>query len=315
MKQLRIYNKLIQTYVRGIVNDIHSDGLAHPDFRIARTSTGRLVITHPPVQVLPHHAYPGTDFASQIRRLFPARPGYVMVSADYAQLELRIMCALSGDQELWRTLNERDFHTHTSSIMFRKPAEQVTKADRHDAKRVVFGVAYGRSAFTLARGPLLDITGGDRDQAQAFIDRFFGAYPDYHRYWQWCRNEAVSKGELTNPFGRKRRWMLITRENKVAIENEGCNFPVQSSASDMCSLGFVEVERDLTKYKLGHALYTVHDAVLSEVREDRLREGIACITEAMMRPRFDTRGVTCPVEVEVGPTLGDVRIRSGEEDD
>lgn len=310
MQKLRIFAKLVSTYVKGIANDVYaSDGLAHPDAKIAGTATGRLVWNHPPVQVLPHYGAHAQlfeeDFSTETRRLFPARPGYVVVSADFKQLELRMAWALSGDEELGKTLMTSDPHARTAAGMFRKPEENVNDADRHAAKRVSFGVLYGRTAFTLARGPLLEITGGNQDLAQAYIDRFFTQYSVYHEYWKRCRWEAINVGELVTPFGRKRRWPLITDDNKKEVMNQGCNFPIQSTASDMCSLALIRLEAELERREIGWPLYTVHDEIVSEIREDRLDEGIAVIKETMTRAPFPTSAQFL-VDVKVGPTLGDL---------
>jgi uracil-DNA glycosylase family 4 len=316
MQQLRIYDKLVRTYVRGLVKEIDRDGLIHPDFNFAATATGRLVIK-PLLQVLPHYGAHAQleeeDFAKEVRRLFPARPGYVIVSCDFKQLEFRIAWMLSGDEALGRSLMSSDPHATTASMMFQKPLDVVTKADRHAAKRVGFGVAYNRSAFTLAKGPLLDILGGIEvpeqtriREAQKFIDSYWASYPDYRRYFEWCMKTALETGELTTPFGRKRRWPLITHENKRGVENAAVNYPIQSTASDFCSTALIKLTAELPKRGYGYPLYTVHDEIVSEIKEDKLHEGIACIREIMSAPPIDTGGAVFPVDASYGYNLGDL---------
>lgn len=316
MLKLRIFDKLVRTYVRGLVREIDADGLIHPDFSLAATATGRLV-AKPLLQVLPHYGAHSQleeeDFALEVRRLFPARDGYCIVTADYKQLEFRIAWMLSGDQALGRSLMSSDPHATTAAMMFQKPIEVVTKADRHAAKRVGFGVAYNRTAFTLAQGPLLDILGGIEipqsiriREAQKFIDSYWHSYPDYRRYFEWCKETALRDGELSTPFGRKRRWMLITDETKRGIENQAVNFPIQSTASDFCSTALIRLARELPRRKLGFPLYTVHDEIVSELRIDKLAEGIACIREIMMSPPVDTGEARFPVDVSYGPNLGEL---------
>lgn len=313
MQVYRIYSKLYRTYVLGLLREIDPDGLIHPDFNIAGTSTGRLVVK-PLLQVLPHYGahrlLADEDFAAETRRLFPARPGYLVAAFDFKQLEMRVAAALSGDQQLRKTLEASDPHAVTARYMFRR--EEVDDADRHAAKRVTFGVMYNRSAFTLCRGPLLDVLGGTEvpeairfRKAQEFIDAFWRVYPDYYAWQQDCMRRAVADGELATSFGRKRRWPLITHQNKREIENQACNFPIQSVASDMCSMALVNSEPALEG--IGWPLYTVHDQVVTEIREDKIEEGVARMREVMTTPLFETHGVKFDVTVEVGPNLGDVK--------
>lgn len=313
MQQYRIYFKLFRTYVIGLLREIDPDGLIHPDFNLAGTATGRLVVK-PLLQVLPHYGahrlLADEDFAAETRRLFPARPGYVIAAFDYKQLEMRVAAALSGDPQLAQTLLASDPHAVTARYMFRR--ETVDDADRHAAKRVTFGVMYNRSAFTLCRGPLLDVLGGveipeaeRRTKAQLFIDAFWGVYPDYYQWQRDRMDEALTNGELTTPFGRKRHWQLITWQNKHEVQNQACNFPIQSTASDMCSMALVKLETALKG--IGFPLYTVHDEVVTEIREDRLEQGIDIVRNVMAEPLFDTKGVGFDVSAKVGSNLGDVK--------
>jgi uracil-DNA glycosylase family 4 len=313
MQQYRIYFKLYRTYVLGLLREIDPDGLIHPDFNLAGTATGRLVVK-PLLQVLPHYGahrlLADEDFAAETRRLFPARPGYVIAAFDYKQLEMRVAAALSGDPQLARTLLASDPHAVTARYMFRR--ETVDDADRHAAKRVTFGVMYNRSAFTLCRGPLLDVLGGvevpegkRHKMAQDFIDSFWNVYPDYYQWQRDRMEEAMTEGELTTPFGRKRRWQLITHQNRHEVQNQAVNFPIQSTASDMCSMALVKLEKALAG--IGYPLYTVHDQCVTEIREDRIDEGLRIATEVMSEPMFDTHGVQFEVTCEVGANLGDVK--------
>lgn len=318
MSRLRVYDKLVRTYVKTIDREMEMDpeGLIHPDFRISRTTTGRLVV-RPLLQVLPHYGahsqLADEDFAQETRRMFPARPGYVIVSADFKQLEMRVAWALSGDKALGEALCSDDVHAVTAAYMFRKPQGTVTSGDRHAAKRVSFGVAYNRSAYTLSRGPLLEVLGGlsvpehiRQARAQDFIDAFWSRYSDYYRYHQWCKQEALRVGELTTPFGRKRRWMLITDRTRKEIENQAVNFPIQSAASDMCSTALFRSEAALARENLGFPLYTVHDEVVFELKISTLERGIEVVREVMEAPPFDSGDAVFPVDVKVGPNLGDL---------
>jgi uracil-DNA glycosylase family 4 len=316
MTLLRVYDKQVRTYVRGILKELDPDGLIHPSFDIAGTATGRLVIK-PLLQVLPHYGAHAQleeeDIAKEVRRLFPARKGYVIVTADYKQLEFRVAWMLSGDQKLGHALTSGDMHAKTAAYMFKRDESIVTKADRHAAKRVSFGTAYWRSAYTLAKGPLLEVLGGITipegvriARAQRFIDDFRALYSDYYAWQLESADSAVRNGELSTVFGRKRRWPLITHDNREEIRRQGVNYPIQSTASDMCSSALVRLADVLPKRKLGFPLYTVHDEVVSEIREDRLDEGIAAIAEVMSNPAIDTNGAVFPVDASYGPNLGDL---------
>jgi DNA polymerase-1 len=272
------------------------------------------LVVKPLLQVLPHYGahrlLADEDFAAETRRLFPARPGYVIAAFDYKQLEMRVAAALSGDPQLARTLLASDPHAVTARYMFRR--EQVDDADRHAAKRVTFGVMYNRSAFTLSRGPLLDVLGGVEvpeavryKKAQDFIDSFWNVYPDYYQWQRDRMDEAMTQGELMTPFGRKRRWLLITHHNRHEVQNQAVNYPIQSTASDMCSMALVKLEKALKG--IGYPLYTVHDQVVTEIREDRIEQGIAIAREVMLEPMYDTQGVDFDVTAEIGPNLGDVK--------
>jgi uracil-DNA glycosylase family 4 len=312
MQLIRIYDKLVKTYVRGLWKEIDPDGLIHPDFDLAGTATGRLVV-RPLLQVLPHYGahrlLADQDFAAETRRLFPARPGYVIVAADFKQLEMRVAAALSADPVLAAALRATDPHAVTARYMFQR--EEVDDADRHAAKRVMFGVLFNRSAFTLSRGPLFDVLGGDtisdgerQRMAQQYIDSFWQLYHVlYAAQRSWVR-DAMTNGELVTPFGRKRRWQLITDQNQREIENQACNFPIQSTASDMMSTALIRLEPALQGY--GWPLYTVHDQAVCEIREDKLEPALQIIQEVMTEPMFDTNGVEFAVTFEAGPNLGDV---------
>jgi uracil-DNA glycosylase family 4 len=313
VQRIRIYDKLLRTYVAGLEREIGPDGLIHQDYRISTTVTGRLVV-RPLLQVLPHYGahreLSDEDFAAETRRLFPARPGHVIVAADFKQLEMRVAAALSGDQAMIKALEASDPHAITARYMFQR--EEVDDADRHAAKRVTFGVLYNRSAFTLSRGPLFDVLGGDTKTdnqrqylAQEFIDSFWRLYHVCHSAQQsWVRT-AFDVGELVTPFGRKRRWPLITERNAKEIENQACNFPIQSTASDMCSTALVRLEHAIPR-KWGSPMYTVHDQVISEIREAYLDRSLRTINDVMTEPMFDTQGAEFKVTFEVGPNLGDV---------
>jgi len=307
-KHLRAFRErdgLLRTYIRGIGDDIGPDGRVHPDFLLFGTVTGRLSIRNPPLQTIPKW---GVDpkMAKLVRKMFRAKPGYVIVDVDYKNLELFIAWHYSKDENLGKALVEQDFHTTTASAIFNTPYDEVTGDQRFNSKFVTFGIAYGRQAYSLAQGELKALTGGNERQAQAYIDRFWGLYPDYHRVYKQFQHDAINLGELRTPMGRVRRWKLITPDKLNHIRNQAVNFPLQSLASDTCLSALIRLNKRLPREDLGDVLFTCHDSLVFEIREDRLHEAVAVIKEEMTAPPYDTH-IKLFVDVEYGPSLGEVQ--------
>jgi len=305
MLDLKEKDHLLRSYVYGIMDDVWSDGEIHPDFLLFGAVNGRLSIHNPPMQTLPKWGVANKQLAEMTRKLFRARPGHLFADIDFKNLELFTAAHLSQDENLYRALTEADYHTTTAAAIFNKPYDQVTGNDRFNSKFVTFGIAYGRQAYSLAQGELKPITGGDEREAQKYIDRLWGLYPKWkeaYDRWQW---EAVNKGVLTTPMGRKRRWLLITKQNLNSIKNQAVNFPPASLASDINLSAMIRLQRILPKMGLGRPLFPVHDSLVSEVLEARLQEAIEIITREMTTPPFETN-IKFQVDVEIGRNLGEV---------
>jgi DNA polymerase-1 len=230
---------------------------------------------------------------------------HLIIDVDYKNLELFVAWHYSGDENLGRALTKEDFHRRTASAIFNKAYDDVTGLDRFNSKFVTFGIAYGRSAWSLAQGELLDLTGGNERRAQEFVDRFWGLYPKYKDVYDSWQRDALKLGELRTPMGRVRRWRLITPDKKNAIKNQAVNFPIQSLASDICLHALIRLNKMLPAMGLGHVLFTVHDSLVFEVPEDRLHEAIEVIEREMVKSPFPTH-IQLFVDIEVGPTLGEV---------
>jgi len=298
-------NHLMNNYVRGIADDVWSDGRIHPDFLLFGTVTGRLSIHNPPMQTIPKWGVADPTKAKLIRKLFRASPGHVIADFDYKNLELFIAWHYSGDENLGRALTEKDFHTNTAAAIFDTPYDQVTGLQRFNSKFVTFGIAYGRQAWSLSQGELYEITGGDERKAQAYIDKLWGEYPQWHEQYEGWKRDALTKGVLETPMGRKRRWRLITPQLRNRIENQAVNFPMQSLASDVCLSALIRLSKILPAMELGHVLFTVHDSLVFEIKEDRIEEAVEVITREMTTPPFETH-IKLFVEAEIGPSLGEV---------
>jgi uracil-DNA glycosylase family 4 len=304
LRAIREKDHLLRSYIRGIAGCTWSDGRVHPDFRLFGTVTGRLAIREPAMQTLPKW---GVDpkLAKLTRRMIVASPGYAIVDIDYKNLELFIAHHYSGDEHLLKALTEYDFHTYTAAGAFGKPYDEVTGLDRFNSKFITFGIAYGRQAYSLAMGELKELTGGNEQKAQGYIDRFWATYPDYYRvYNQWI-DDAWNKGELRTPMGRVRRWRLLMPSMMNHVRNQAVNFPIQSLASDMCLSALIRLNTRLEELGYGRVLFTVHDSLVFEIRHECLDLAIPVIVAEMVTPPFETQ-TPFFVEVEVGPNLGEV---------
>jgi uracil-DNA glycosylase family 4 len=305
VRALREKDHLLRNYIRGISDDVWSDGLLHPDFLLFGTVTGRLSIRNPPMQTLPKW---GTDpkLAKMVRKLIiPSRSNMVIVEGDFSNLELYISHHYSQDPDLLKALTEHNFHTWTASKIFNVPYEQVTGDMRFNSKFVTFGIAYGRQAWSLAQAELYDLTGGSVAEAQKYVDNFWAAYPKYKEVYDSWIAQALEEGVLSTPMGRRRRWRLIMPQMVNHIRNQAVNFPIQSLASDTCLSALCRINRQFRRTGMGNALFTVHDSIVAEVRRDCVHEAIEMMRYEMTHPPYET---TTPfkVDFEIGPSLGEV---------
>lgn len=302
LKRYRVVSHMMKTYVDGIADDVWPDGRVHPDFLLYGTVTGRLAIQNPPLQTLPRSELVEESNFSSIKKLFAATPGYTFVHADYSQLEFRVAWHLTGDKALGEALMGPDFHREVASGVFHVPPEQVTPQQRFESKFVSFGIAYGRGAYSLTQDLKCSV-----EEAQVYLDGFFARFPTYHAWWKRVQDDAVRTGVLKTEFGRRRRWRLITRDLVGHIRNQACNFPIQSTASDMCLLSLIRLEEALRTRGWGYVLFTVHDSIEFEVKTEHLEEAVALIKDIMEHP-FRGWKETCAVfkvAIETGPNMGE----------
>jgi len=299
----RRMDKLLNSFVRAISKFVRQDGRIHPSFLFAAV-TGRLSIKDPAMQTVPKM---GTDpvLAKMIRRLFPARSGYLIVDVDYANLEMFTLWHYSEDPALGKALMEQDFHTAMASAIFNVPYDEVTPELRNSGKPVTFGVGYGRTAWALAQGEMKEITNGSEEVCQQFIDNIWDRFPKWREIFFKWQEDAVTNGYLTSTLGRKRRWRLINKQNIRHVQNQASNFPSQSLASDLCLMSMNILNRELSERGWGDMLFPVHDALVMEIRKDKIHEAVELIERVMTTPSFETVA-QFRVKVEVGPTLGDV---------
>jgi DNA polymerase-1 len=259
--------KLKSTYTDKLPQMIHPvTGRVHTSYSQATAVTGRLSSSEPNLQNIPARTAEGR----RIREAFIAPPGHQLVSADYSQIELRIMAHLSDDAGLLSAFAEdRDIHTATAAEVFGVPLDQVIPDQRRMAKVINFGLIYGMSAFGLASQLNLE-----RSAAQAYIDRYFARYPGVADYMQRTREAARRQGYVETVFGRRLYLPEINAKNpqrRQGAERAAINAPMQGTAADLIKLAMIAVQCWLDREKLAsRLLLQVHDELILEVPEHEL---------------------------------------------
>ncbi len=262
--EYRSVAKLKSTYLDTLPELIAADGRIRTTFHQAAAATGRLSSTNPNLQNIPIR----TELGRQIRRAFIAEPGWTLVSADYSQVELRILAHISGDEGLVRAFAEdADVHSRTAAEVFGVPITEVTDDQRRAAKMVNYGIAYGLSPHGLSTRLNIPV-----EEAKGIIDRYFARFPGINRYVEGTLESARKKGFVESIFGR-RRYMpdLVSRNRQVAMaaERAAINMPIQGSAADIVKRAMLELDRRIPKEKLnGRMLLQVHDELLFECPEN-----------------------------------------------
>ena len=289
----RALAKLKSTYTDKLPRMIDpATGRVHTTYSQATAVTGRLASNDPNLQNIPVR----TPEGRRIREAFIAPPGACIVSADYSQIELRIMAHLSGDAGLLSAFAEgRDIHTATAAEVFGVAENAVTAEQRRMAKVINFGLIYGMSAFGLASQLNLD-----RNAAQAYIDRYFARYPGVADYMQRTRETARAQGWVETVFGRRLYLPEINSRNpqrRAAAERAAINAPMQGTAADLVKLAMVAVQDWLEAEKLASRLVLqVHDELVLEVPQGEVERVKARLPELMC----GVARLAVPLEVEVG---------------
>ena len=276
--EYREYAKIKSTYIDALPRMVAGDGRVHTSFNEMVTTTGRLSSSDPNLQNIPVR----TDFGRSIRTCFvPLREGDVFLSADYSQIELRLLAHLSGDEHLIDAFNSgEDFHARTASRVFGVPADEVTPQLRSRAKAVNFGIVYGQQAFGLAQS--LDIP---FYEAKEMIDRYFEAYPGVRAYLDDVVAQAHADGYATTLFGRRRYIPELKSKNaaqRAFGERTAMNHPMQGTAADIIKLAMRRVADELVRRDLKtRLLIQVHDELDFSVPAAELDEVSALATDIM----------------------------------
>ena len=276
--QYRGLAKLKSTYTDSLINIQHPDTKRiHTSYQQAVTSTGRLSSTEPNLQNIPIKTAEGR----KIREAFVAEKGNVLISADYSQIELRIMAHLSGDKNLTHAFNNNiDVHSATASEIFDMPLEEVTTDHRRSAKAINFGLIYGMSAFGLTRQ-----LGIPRHEAQAYLDTYFERYTGVREYMDSTKELAKKNLYVETILGRKLHVTEINASNglrRQAAERAAINAPLQGSAADIIKKAMIDVDEwigeDNPNIKM---IMQVHDELIFEVKKGFAEEALENITRLM----------------------------------
>ncbi len=274
----RQFTKLHSTYVVGLLKAADENGFLHTDFKQALTATGRLSSAEPNLQNIPIR----TALGRELRRVFiPKEEGYVLVDADYSQIELRLLAAISGDESMIGAFRDgTDIHRLTASAVFGVPVENVSDELRLRAKAVNFGIIYGISAYSLS-----DDIGTSVAEAKRYIEGYFATYPGIHSYLENTVKQAEEKGYTTTLFGRRRYIPELTSSafpQRAFGKRVAMNSPIQGSAADIIKIATIRVAKRLKKeIPSAHLVMQVHDELIAEAKSEDRERVCAILKEEM----------------------------------
>lgn len=269
--------KLKSTYADGLAGFIGDDGRIHGKFNQTVTATGRLSSTEPNLQNIPVRM----ELGRMIRKVFVPEEGFVLVDADYSQIELRILAHCSGDEQLIRAYRDaRDIHRMTASQVFHTPFDEVTDMQRRNAKAVNFGIVYGISSFGLSQD--LSIT---RKEAATYIENYFETYPGIKKFLDDSVAHAKDSGYAVTLFGRRRPVPELKSSNFMQRsfgERVAMNAPIQGTAADIIKIAMINVDTELRKRNMkSRLILQVHDELLVEAEKSELDEVKAILKDKM----------------------------------
>lgn len=272
--------KLLSTYIDALPRLVNvRTGHIHTSFNQAVTATGRLSSSNPNLQNIPVRG----DDGREIRRAFIPEAGCTFLSADYSQIELRIMAHLSQDEKMIADFNAgADIHAATAARIFKKPIEDITRDERRKAKTANFGIIYGISAFGLAER--MEVS---RTEAKELIDTYFQTYPKVKEYMNKSVALARERGYILTEFGRRRYLPDISSRNATVrgyAERNAVNAPIQGTAADIIKLAMVSIDRRMREEHLrSKMILQVHDELNFSVFPDELERMRSIVTAEMER--------------------------------
>jgi DNA polymerase-1 len=290
----RELTKLKGTYVDALPTMVNPNtGRIHTSFSQTGAITGRLASSNPNLQNIPIRS----EVGQQIRRGFVTEPGWTFLSADYSQVELRILAHISQDKMLLQAFQEeQDIHTATAAAVYGIPSEKVTKNQRRFAKVVNFGLIYGMGPFRLARDSGLTL-----GEAETYVKKYFGQFPDIERYLEQTRQKARTDGYVETLFGRRRYFPVyksaMSAANRQAVQRadrEAVNHPIQGTAADIIKVAMIRLHEKLKEKYRARIVLQVHDELLLEVPREELEEVRSLVIDVMC----DAFELDAPLKVE-----------------
>ena len=288
----RQLTKLYSTYVEGLKNVIDEDGKIHSSFNQTVTTTGRLSSTEPNLQNIPIKY----EMGREIRKVFvPNEENSIILSADYSQIELRVLAHIADDENLINAFKHHtDIHTKTASEVFKVPIDEVTVNMRGNAKAVNFGIVYGIGDFSLAKD--LKIS---RKEAKGYIDTYFERYPNVKKYMDETIEKAKKDMCVTTILNRRRFIPEIGNRNKIVKalgERLAMNTPIQGSAADIIKMAMVKVFNVIKERNLkSKIILQVHDELILNVYKDELKEIESIVKDSME----NVLPLSVPLEVDI----------------
>jgi DNA polymerase-1 len=284
--------KLRSTYTEKLAEIVNPrTGRVHTSYHQGAVATGRISSTDPNLQNIPVR----TEEGRRIRQAFIAPEGWLVMAADYSQIELRIMAHLSGDEGLLRAFHEGgDIHRATAAEVFGLAPDEVTSNQRHAAKAINFGLMYGMSAFGLARQ-----LGVDRGEASDYMARYFSRYPGVHAFMEATRTQAHRDGYVETLFGRRLYLENLSARNqalRAGAERAAVNAPMQGTAADIIKRAMIAMAAWLKDRDDAHMLMQVHDELVFEVRAD----AVDVVREAVRQRMAGAAELRVPLVVDVG---------------
>ena len=288
--------KLKSTYVDGLLKAAGDDGRVHTNFKQTGTATGRLSSTEPNLQNIPIR----TELGRELRKYFlPKNSDYVLLDADYSQIELRLLAHISGDQNMIDAFRSgEDIHTSTAAAVFGVDIDSVTPELRKRAKAVNFGIVYGIGDFSLSQD-----LGISRMQAKKYIESYLASYPAINRYLNDVVKEAKKQGYVTTMLGRRRYIPELSAQNKNLQhfgERIAMNSPIQGSAADIIKIAMINVHRRLVQRGIDASLILqVHDELLIEANKNCADEAMTILVEEM------ENAVSISVPLEADAAMGE----------
>ncbi|MSP13351.1 MAG: DNA polymerase I [Chloroflexi bacterium] len=302
--EYRQLGKLKSTYADALplLADTNT-GRVHTSFNQTGAVTGRISSSNPNLQNIPIRS----DEGRRLRRAFIVQPGWLLLTADYSQIELRILAHMSQDQNLLDAFHHgQDIHAATAAAIYQVPLAEVTPNMRRTAKTINFGIIYGISGFGLAARTELS-----QNEANQFINAYFQTYPDIRRFLENIKSQAARQGYISTLMGRRRYFPELSHEKPVplsmrmAAEREAINMPIQGTAADIVKVAMLRLHRELKNRNLrSRLLLQVHDELVLEAPEDEIQLLIPVVREAMEQAY--TLDVPLKVEIGVGPNWGEI---------